>query len=57
MYGFRGDFIGRPIEMARPAAKTLYVGPARNSAAKLKRKILTWAGSYSHIIWELEAQK
>ena len=57
MYGFRGDFTARRVEMARPAAKTLYVEPARNPAAMLKRRILTLTGRYSHIIWELEAQK
>ena len=57
MYGFRGDFAARRVELARPAAKTLYVGPARSGLVGLKRRMWAAAGKYSHVIWELEALK
>jgi SAM-dependent methyltransferase len=57
MYGFRGDFATRRVELARPAAKTLYVCQARNGLVSLKRWMCAASGKYSHVIWELEALK
>lgn len=57
MYGFRGQFAERRVELARSTAKTLYVEPARNALVRLKRRLWAASGQYSHIIWELEALK
>lgn len=57
MYGFRGKFTALRVDLARPAASTVFVPPAgRSRLVQLKRQYEARLGRLSHVIWELEAQ-
>ena len=57
IYGFKGAFVARRIQLARPNAATLYVPPTGGLLASLKYGLNKRIGRFTHIIWELEAAK
>ena len=57
MYGFKGDFLVRRIQLTRPDPKQAYLEPPRGWWQQLRQAHRIWRGACGHLIWELEAVK
>lgn len=57
MYGFRGEFIERRVQLTRPDESTAFIPPPANLWQRLRLAHRIRRGACGHIIWELEAAK
>ena len=57
MYGFKGDFEARRVQLTRPDPKTAFIAPPQGwwQRARLAHRIRR--GACGHLIWEFEALK
>lgn len=57
MYGFKGDFIARRVQLARPDPQAAYIAPPCTLWQRLRWAHRVWRGACGHVIWEFEAVK
>lgn len=57
MYGFKGDFVARRVQMARPDPSRAYIPPPAGWWQRLRLAQRVRRGAAGHVIWEFEAIK
>ena len=57
MYGFKGDFEARRVQLTRPDPKVAFVAPPEGWWARLRLAHRIRRGACGHLIWEFEALK
>ena len=57
MYGFRGDFEVRRVQLARPDASTLFAAAPEGWLQRQQYHRRAKRGAYSHVVWEFVAVK
>ncbi len=57
MYGFKGDFEARRVQLTRPDPKTAYIEPPATWWQRLRLAHRIRRGACGHLIWEFEAVK
>lgn len=57
MYGFKGDFVARRVQLTRPDPRTAYIAPPANWWQRLRLAHRIRRGACGHLIWEFEAVK
>ena len=57
MYGFKGDFEARRVQLTRPDPKVAFIAPPEGWWARLRLAHRIRRGACGHLIWEFEALK
>ncbi len=57
MYGFKGDFNVRRVQLTRPDPKTAFIAPPAGWWQRLRLAHRIRRGACGHLIWEFEAVK